>query len=126
MQTTCDWNPTTQEFILNTPSYGARKNWISQGFTADKTVVIADLRVGGESKGPTAFVMDFRKNGALLPGIEIDDMGLKTTANDLDNAWIAFDNIRLPKSAMLSKYAEIIDNEYVIKEKDARPFDMIG
>lgn len=70
--------------------------------------------------------MDFRRNGELVSGIEVDDMGKKTTGNDLDNAWIAFNNVRLPKSSMLSRYADIIDNEYTVKVADVRPFDMIG
>ena len=127
VQTTVDYDEDRGVFILNTPSEGARKNWISQGFTADKTVVLADLRVGGESKGPHAFVMDFRNNGDLVPGITTEDMGKKTTGNDLDNAWIHFDNVELPKSAMLSRYAEIDEaGEYRVKVDGVRPFDMIG
>ena len=34
-------------------------------------------------------------------------MGIKTVGNDLDNAWIAFDNVTLPRSALLSRYAEV-------------------
>jgi acyl-CoA oxidase len=47
--------------------------------------------------------MDFRVDGELVDGITVDDMGKKTTGNDLDNAWIAFDNVTLPHSAMLSR-----------------------
>lgn len=126
VQTTIDYDQDKGTFNLNTPNEGARKNWISQGFTADKTVVLADLRVKGESKGPHAFVMDFRKDGKLVDGIIVDDMGKKTVGNDLDNAWIHFDNVELPKESMLSKYAHISeDGEYVLKSK-VRPFDMIG
>ena len=96
VQTTVDYDQDTQTFNLHTPNDGARKNWISQGFTADKTVVLADLRVKGESKGPHAFVMDFRKDGALVGGITVDDMGEKTVGNDLDNAWI---EVRLLRAA---------------------------
>ena len=87
---------------------------------------MADLRINGETKGPQAFVMDFRQDGELVKGIEVDDMGKKTTGNDLDNAWVAFDNVRIPKSAILSKYADIEDNEYILKTPGVRPFDMIG
>ena len=48
VNTTVDWDKEKQKFILNTPNVGARKNWISQGFVADKTVVLATLRVNGE------------------------------------------------------------------------------
>ena len=126
VQTTIEWNDEKQVFILNTPNVGARKNWISQGFVADKTVVLADLSVKGKSYGPHAFLMDFRRDGELVAGIEIDDMGKKTVGNDLDNAWIHFDNVELPKSAMLSKYADVIDGEYKVKVEGVRPFDMIG
>lgn len=127
VQTTCTWNESKQKFILHTPSDGARKNWISQGFTADKAVVVADLIVKNKSVGPHAFVMDFRKDGELVEGISVDDMGRKTVGNDLDNAWINFDQVELDKSAMLSKYAQISDdNEYELLFQGVRPFDMIG
>ena len=45
VQTTATFDPSTDTFVLNTPSEGARKNWISQGFVADKAVVLADLIV---------------------------------------------------------------------------------
>jgi acyl-CoA oxidase len=89
-------------------------------------VVVATLRINGESKGPQAFYMDLRKDGSLVDGVSVDDMGTKTTGNDLDNAWIAFDHVRLPATALLSRYGEIKDNEYVIKQEGIRPFDMIG
>ncbi|GMI54705.1 hypothetical protein ScalyP_jg5603 [Parmales sp. scaly parma] len=126
VNTTVDWDKEKQKFILNTPNVGARKNWISQGFVADKTVVLATLRVNGESKGPHGFVMNFRENGQLVSGIEIDDMGHKTVGNDLDNAWIHFDNVELPADAMLSRYANVVDDEYKLFNDKLRPFDMIG
>ncbi|GMH65904.1 hypothetical protein TL16_g06035, partial [Triparma laevis f. inornata] len=126
VQTTATYDEASSEFILNTPHEGARKNWISQGFVADKAVVLADLIVKGESKGPHAFVMDFRQSGSLVPNVTIDDMGTKTVGNDLDNAWIDFTNVRLPKDSLLRRYAEVDgDGEYQIKG-NVRPFDMIG
>ena len=37
VETTVEWDDDKQVFVLNTPNEGARKNWISQGFVADKT-----------------------------------------------------------------------------------------
>lgn len=34
-------------------------------------------------------------------------MGIKTVGNDLDNAWISFDDVELPRSALLARYAEV-------------------
>ena len=93
VQTTAEYDADAREFVLNTPSDGAKKNWISQGFVADKAVVLATLRVGGENKGPHAFLMDLRRGGELVPGVSVGDMGVKTTGNDLDNAWIALDQV---------------------------------
>ena len=54
------------------------------------------------------------------------DMGRKTVGNDLDNAWIAFDSVRLPRSALLNRYADIEDGKYVQKVKGIPVFHMIG
>ena len=81
VETTATFDAEKQAFVLHTPHRGARKNWISQGFVADKTVVVADLIIGGKSKGPHAFIMDFRVKGELAKGIAIDDMGRKTTGD---------------------------------------------
>ena len=54
------------------------------------------------------------------------DMGRKTTGNDLDNAWINFDNVEVPKDALLNKYCDIVDDEYHLKIPGMRPFEMIG
>ena len=61
VQTTATWNKEKQKFLLHCPSKGARKNWISQGLTADKAVVIADLVLDGKHYGAHGFLMDFWK-----------------------------------------------------------------
>ena len=67
--------------------------------------VIATLVVNGKPQGAAAFLMRMRTaDGKLMPGITFGDMGRKTVANDLDNAWIRFTNVMLPKTALLSRY----------------------
>jgi acyl-CoA oxidase len=126
VQTTMEWNQERQRFVLNTPHKGAQKNWISQGYTADKAVVMADLIVGGKSVGPHAFLMDFRNDGSVIDGVELGDMGKKTTGNDLDNAWIQFNEVELPKSALLNRYADIDENGVYSAVEGVAPFAMIG
>lgn len=115
-------------FILHCPDEGAHKNWISQGLVADKTVVVADLRIQDKSYGPHAFLIRLRDgNGELVPGVSTFDMGLKTVGNDLDNAAIAFDHVRIPKSSLLSRFADIDSNgKYVQKVEGIPVFHMIG
>lgn len=104
-----------------------RRTGISQGFTADKTVVLANLTVEGERRGPHAFLMSLRERGQLVQGVSVGDMGLKTTGNDLDNAWIAFDNVRLPRSSLLNAHATVDEaGRYELTTQGLAPFEMIG
>lgn len=106
VETTATWNADSRSFLLNTPHDGARKNWISQGLAAEFAVVVASLVIGGENKGPHAFLMRMREpNGRLVAGIDVEDMGRKTTANELDNARLRFTGVVIPQSALLDKYA---------------------
>ena len=51
----------------------------------------------------------------------------KTCRIDLDNAWIAFDDVKLPRSALLSRYAEeAADGTYRQTNAAIKPFEMIG
>jgi acyl-CoA oxidase len=131
VETTADWDPATQEFILHTPSDKAAKNWISQGYTAELGVVIADLRINGKSHGPHPFFINLRDGkgecgGDLMPGIRIEDMGTKTIANDLDNARVWFDQVRLPKSSLLNKFCDVVDDEYVQVGDERMRIEVIG
>uniref|UniRef100_A0A7S0RQY7 Acyl-coenzyme A oxidase n=1 Tax=Pyramimonas obovata TaxID=1411642 RepID=A0A7S0RQY7_9CHLO len=121
-----DWDEETDGFTINTLDVGAAKNWISQGLVADKAVVVAELRVKGVSHGPHAFFMDFRRDGEVVPGIMLGDMGKKTVGNDLDNAWIMFNNVKVPKSTLLNRYADIRNGKYVAADSSRPVFHMIG
>jgi alkylation response protein AidB-like acyl-CoA dehydrogenase len=129
VQTTADWDDEAREFVLESASEGAHKNWISQGLIADLACVVADLRLHGRSYGAHAFLVEFRKDGKVLPNIELGDMGEKTVGNDLDNAWIAFHKMRVPHRTLLSRYAEVIPGNggsYVSKAKGFNNMMMIG
>ena len=125
--TVAKWEDATQMFNLHSPNVGAHKNWISQGLVADKSVVVADLCIDDKSYGPHAFIVNLRVDGVLIPGVSTQDMGLKTVGNDLDNASIAFTNVQIPKSALLSRFADIDDSgKYVQKIEGLPVFHMIG
>lgn len=126
VNTIAEYMPNRDSFVIRTPNEGAKKNWISQGLCADKSVVVADLRMGNKSFGPHAFLIDLRKDGNLTPGVTVGDMGRKTVGNDLDNAWIAFDAVEVPKSSLLNRFADIESGQYVQKVKGMPVFHMIG
>lgn len=122
------YNKESSTFTLSSPTEGARKNWISQGLVANKTVVIADLHIDSKSYGPHAFIVNMRSNdGVLLEGISVGDMGKKTVGNDLDNAWISFNKLSIPKTSLLSRFGDIDENNtYQQKVKGMPVFHMIG
>lgn len=108
VQTTAEWRPDRGQFLLRTPHDGACKNWISQGLTATKAVVMADLIAGGESKGPHAFLIDLRDaRGRPAAGVVLGDMGEKTTGNDLDNANVRFDDKWLGRETLLDRHCDV-------------------
>ena len=128
VNTLAEWDPELQTFVIDSPTDGAYKNWISQGLTAEKAVCVANLRVGGVDRGPHAFLIDVRdaETGRLVPGVVTGDMGKKTTGVDLDNAWVRFDKLRVGRDRLLNRYGEVLGNEYVAKAKGVRTMDMIG
>ena len=113
VRTTAEWIPDARRadggrFLLRTPDAGARKNWISQGLVAAKAVVVADLLVDAKSVGPHAFLVTLRDSrGRPSKGVTLEDMGEKTTGNDLDNASVAFGDVWLERAALLDKHCDV-------------------
>jgi len=128
VNTTIYWIPQKQMFCLNSPNDDSNKNWISQGLTADKAVVIAKLIVDGKNYGPHGFIINMRDpiTGNLIDGIIVGDMGDKTTANDLDNAWVKFNNLYLPKESMLRRFCDIQNDKYIQTTKEPMRLEVLG
>ena len=82
-----------------------------------------------------------------MDGVSVGDMGVKSelvsrrasvatanraasqiaTGNDLDNAWISFDKVRIPKSALLNAHADVdAAGTYQLSSEGVPPFAMIG
>jgi len=127
VNTTAVWDEARGQFLLDCPDDGAKKNWISQGLTADLAVVIANLVVKGKPYGPHGFLMELRDaSGKLTPGVTMEDMGDKTIGNDLDNARINFSKIWLPKSSLLDRYGGVTDRgEYAATGNGTSNADML-
>ena len=130
VKTTAVWVPEKQMFKLNTPNDAAAKNWISQGMVAEWCVVLADLSVGaaGKSYGPHPFLIRMRDRpfGSTMPGITAVDMGKKTVANDLDNARVWFNDVWMPRDALLNRFADVRGDEYVQVGSERMRLEVIG
>lgn len=78
LETTATYDPTTQEFIIHSPTLTSTKWWPGGlGKTANHVICMARLVTGGVERGPHAFVVRIRdaNTHAPLPGIIVGDIG---------------------------------------------------
>ncbi|MCW3004737.1 MAG: acyl-CoA oxidase domain protein [Conexibacter sp.] len=131
LETTATYDPATQEFVVHTPTDGARKDYIGNAARDGRmAAVFAQLMVGGESRGVHALLVPLRdEDGNVLDGVRIEDCGSKLGLDGVDNGRIWFDQVRVPRDALLDRYAEVsADGVYTsaIENPTRRFFTMLG
>jgi acyl-CoA oxidase len=131
LETTATYDAEAQEFVIETPTDEARKDYIGNaGCHAHVAAVFAQLNVGGEEQGVHVFVVPLRDgDGRVLEGVRVEDCGEKMGLNGVDNGRIWFDGVRVPRRAMLDRYAEVRpDGDYFspIENPNRRFFTMVG
>ena len=128
--TTATYDPDSQEFVVTTPDASSRKDWIGNAARhAQLAVVFAQLEVGGIGHGVHALLVPLRRDGEVLPGITIEDDGLKMGLNGVDNGRISFDGVRVPRENLLNQFADVTPDgryESPIDNPDKRFFTMLG
>lgn len=109
LQTTATYNDEEEEFTINTPHLGATKWWIGgAAHSATHCTVYARLIVKGKDYGVKTFVVPLRDaDHNLMPGISIGDIGSKMGREGIDNGWIQFSQVRIPRYFMLQKYCKV-------------------
>uniref|UniRef100_A0A8C4NGW4 Acyl-coenzyme A oxidase n=1 Tax=Eptatretus burgeri TaxID=7764 RepID=A0A8C4NGW4_EPTBU len=118
LETTALYDPRTQEFVLNTPTVTAIKWWPGGlGKTANHAVVLAQLYTKGTCQGLNAFIVQLRdlETHAPLPGIIVGDIGPKFGFNDVDNGFLKLENVRIPRTNMLMKFAKVEEDGTYIR-----------
>merc|ERR1719187_2930039 len=112
METTATYDPDTKEFIVNTPNPLAQKYWITNGACHSKHVVVmAQLLVKGKNEGIHAVLVRMRDDDMnTIPGVTIEDMGYKMGLNGVDNAKLSFDNVRVPREALLNRWSDVAED----------------
>ena len=118
-------------FVVHTPDAMARKEYIGNAARDGRlAVVFAQLVAGGESRGVHAFLVPIRDDdGAPTPGVSIEDCGPKAGLNGVDNGRLAFDNVRIPREALLNRFGDVAeDGTYSspIESDSRRFFTMLG
>ena len=102
----------TGDFILHSPTETSAKMWIGgAAHTISHAIVYARLIVKGVNKGAHAFIVPLRnmETWRTLPGVVIGDCGPKMGQHGVDNGWILFSHVRIPKKSLLSRYAHLSD-----------------
>ncbi|KAG0228921.1 fatty-acyl coenzyme A oxidase [Actinomortierella wolfii] len=110
LETTATFDEAADQFIIHTPTVTATKWWIGgAAHSATHCVVFAQLIVRGKRYGVKSFVVQLRdpKTYTLMPGINIGDIGKKMGRDGIDNGWIQFTNVRIPRTNMLMKHTKV-------------------
>ena len=109
LETTARYDPEAEEFVINTPHDGARKEWIGNAAAHGRmATVFAQLHTDGEEHGVHAFLVPIRdENGSPMPRVRIDDCGEKMGLNGVDNGRLWFDEVRIPRENMLDRFATV-------------------
>ncbi|MEU4606540.1 acyl-CoA dehydrogenase [Kribbella sp. NPDC023972] len=129
--TTATYDASTGEFVVHTPTPAARKDYIGNAARHGRmAAVFAQLVVGGETHGVHCLLVPIRsEDGTPLPGVTLSDCGPKLGLNGVDNGRIVFDQVRVPREALLDRYAQVdAEGNYTseIENPDRRFFTMLG
>ncbi|MGV0697134.1 acyl-CoA dehydrogenase family protein [Mycolicibacter sinensis] len=136
LETTATYDPTTEEFVIDSATDTARKDYIGGAAeTATIAAVFAQLRTpgpGGEEQGHGVhcLLVPIRDaEGNDLPGVTTSDCHYKGGLPGVDNGRIVFDHVRVPRENLLNRYADVDpDGSYrsSIESDGRRFFTMIG
>jgi acyl-CoA oxidase len=131
LETRATYDPETQEFIIDTPVEQARKDYIGNAARDGRmAVVFAQLIVAGEGHGVHALIVPLRDDrGRPCKGVRTEDDGEKMGLNGVDNGRIWFDHVRVPREALLNRYADVSPEGVYsspIDNANKRFFTMVG
>lgn len=72
-------------------------------------VAMARLFIRGKDYGPHAFVVPIRDMATHLPlpGIRVGDIGPKFGYNGVDNGFLSFNHVAVPRENMLMRFSKV-------------------
>ncbi|CAI1983049.1 hypothetical protein SEUBUCD650_0G00790 [Saccharomyces eubayanus] len=111
LQTRAVYDKQNDTFVIDTPDLTATKWWIGgAAHSATHATVYARLIVEGKDYGVKTFVIPLRdpSTSQLLPGVSIGDIGAKMGRDGIDNGWIQFRNVVIPREFMLSRFTKVV------------------
>jgi len=131
LETVARYESQTEEFVLQTPSPAARKDYIGNAALHGRlATVFAQLEIGSGHHGVHAFLVPIRNDdGTVCAGVSIEDCGEKLGLNGIDNGRLWFDQVRIPRQNLLDRFAQVdADGIYTspIASPTKRFFVMLG
>lgn len=131
LETTATYDPETQEFVLDSPTPSSRKDYIGNAAKdATHAAVFAQLITQGEGQGVHCFLVQIRDaKGRDVKGVTTSDCGHKGGLRGVDNGRIMFDQLRIPREALLNRYGDVAeDGTYSspVENVNRRFFTMLG
>ncbi|NNL30741.1 MAG: acyl-CoA oxidase [Gemmatimonadetes bacterium] len=130
LETVAHYDHSDRALVVHTPDERAGKDWIGNAALHGRlATVFARLVVGEVDHGVHAVLVPIRNdNGEVLPGVRIEDRGLKVGLNGVDNGRIWFDHVRVPVDNLLDRFATIDEDgtyESPITSSGRRFFTML-
>ena len=109
VETTATYRPETDELVINTPTQSARKDYIGNAAAHGQlAVVFAQLEVSREAaRRARDRGADPHPRRRGVPGVTITDCGPKLGLKGVDNGRLEFDDVRVPRTNLLNRYADI-------------------
>ncbi|XP_068216003.1 peroxisomal acyl-coenzyme A oxidase 1-like [Palaemon carinicauda] len=123
LETTATYDKSTQEFIIHSPTLTATKWWPGGlGKTANFTVLMAQLYIDGKCLGPHPFLVQIRdlETHQSLPGIIVGEIGPRAGLNGNDNGFLRFEHHRIPRTNMLMKHSQVLEDGTYVKPPHAK------
>lgn len=102
LETTCELDRTTNEFVLHTPTAGAVKFMPNTSLIGGPKsgVVAARLLIDGQDQGVFLFLTPLTDEAGLRPGIHVRPLPARL-GSPVDHCLTSFDHVRLPREALL-------------------------
>ena len=100
LETTVTYDITNKNFVINSNGISGSKWWPGGlGKTCTHVVLTGRLIIDSKDYGPHHFIVQVRdlETHKALPGIEVGDIGPKFGINGIDNGYLNFVNVVIPK-----------------------------
>lgn len=113
-------NDTGGAWKIHSPTITSAKFWPGTlGRTANHAMVIARLIDGdGVDRGIHNFLVPIRRmdNHKFMPGVKCGDIGPKIGYNMMDNGYVTFDNVIIPRRNMAMRFSTVDENGKYMKK----------